>query len=76
MPGKQQRRIVFFLGAGASYGAGAFTTVQHGGKIRVPTQATFWETLLRLSRSRGNRSDIELFFVLLFFGLRKGSGSV
>jgi hypothetical protein len=74
MPGKQQRRIVFFLGAGASYGAGAFTTVQHGGKVRVPTQETFWETLLRLSKSRDNRSDIESFLFRYFLGYGKAPG--
>jgi hypothetical protein len=57
---KQQRRIVFFLGAGASFGAGAFTTVQHGGRIKIPTQETFWDTFLRFCRSRDNRNNIEL----------------
>ena len=70
----QQRQIVFFLGAGASYGAGAFTTVQHGGRIKIPTQETFWETLLRLGRSRDNRSDIESFLFRYFLGYGKPPG--
>jgi hypothetical protein len=74
MPEKQQRRIIFFLGAGASYGAGAFTTVQHGGRISIPTQEAFWETLLRLSRSRDNRSDIESFLFRYFLGYGKAPG--
>lgn len=74
MPTKQQRRIVFFLGAGAPYGAGAFTTVQHGGRIKSPTQETFWETLLRLGKSGNNRRDIETFLFRYFLGYQKAPG--
>ena len=44
---QQQRKILYFLGAGASYAAGATATVQRGGQIRIPTQARFWDTFLR-----------------------------
>lgn len=37
---KQQRKVVFFLGAGASFGAGAYATVQHGGHVPIPMQST------------------------------------
>jgi hypothetical protein len=65
---------VFFLGAGASYGAGAFTTIQHGGKINIPTQESFWETLLRLSRSTDHRREIESFLFRYFLGYGKAPG--
>src|SRR5438034_11756648 len=71
---KQQRRIVFFLGAGASFGAGAFTTVQHGGRIKIPTQETFWETFLRFCKSTDNRNDIESFLFRYFLGYGKAPG--
>jgi hypothetical protein len=64
---QQRRRIVFFLGAGASLGAGAVTTVQHGGKIKIPTQETFWDTFLRFC-SPGNRTIIEPFLFRYFLG--------
>ena len=68
MSEKQQRRIVFFLGAGASLGAGALTTVQHGGKLAIPTQDTFWETLLRFCRNDDRRKRIESFLFRYFLG--------
>jgi hypothetical protein len=74
MPEKQQRRIIFFLGAGASLGAGAYATVQHGGKIYIPIQETFWETLLRLSRSERHRRDIDSFLFRYFLGYGKAPG--
>src|ERR1700693_5800806 len=66
----QQRRIVFFLGAGASLGAGAVTNVQHGGKIKIPTQDTFWDTFLRFS-SAANRATIERFLFRYFRGYKQ-----
>jgi hypothetical protein len=71
---KQQRRIVFFLGAGASLGAGADARVQGGGHIPIPTQATFWETFLRLSRDKRNKRDIECFLFRYFLGYAKAPG--
>jgi hypothetical protein len=65
---KQQRKIVFFLGAGASYGAGSYAPVQAGGRVAIPTQATFWDTFLRFSRSKRNRRDIESFLFRYFLG--------
>jgi hypothetical protein len=58
MPG--QRRIVYVLGAGASFGAGAYATKQGGGRIPVPTQSTFWDTFLRFCKSRQHRKTIEV----------------
>jgi hypothetical protein len=65
---KQQRKIVFFLGAGASYGAGARTVVQHGGQIRIPMQSEFWGIFLRFCRDGGNRARIESFLFRYFLG--------
>jgi hypothetical protein len=63
---KQKRRIVFFLGAGASLGAGSFTSVQGRGEIPIPTQDTFWETFFRFCKSAKNRADIEAFLFRYF----------
>lgn len=65
---RQQRKIVFFLGAGASFGSGAYASVQHGGKLRIPTQSTFWNTFLRFCRSNQNRRRIESFLFRYFRG--------
>jgi hypothetical protein len=64
----QQRKIVFFLGAGASFGAGGFATVQGGGHLAIPTQETFWNTFLRFCHSAKNRRDIESFLFRYFLG--------
>jgi hypothetical protein len=74
MPAKQQRRIIFFLGAGASYGAGASVPIQGGGERRIPTQNTFWETFLRFGRSNQNKNDIESFLFRYFLGYSKAPG--
>lgn len=66
-----KKKIVYFLGAGASYGAGATAIVQAGGKIPIPTQATFWNTFLRFCSSRRNRIDIESFLFRYFLGYGK-----
>jgi hypothetical protein len=65
---KQQRKIVFFLGAGASFGAGAYASVQHGGRLPIPMQSTFWDTFLRFCRSKQNRRRIESFLFRYFKG--------
>jgi len=65
---EQQRKIVFFLGAGASYGAGAYASVQHGGHLPIPTQSSFWDTFLRFCKSKTNRQDIEAFLFRYFKG--------
>lgn len=67
----KKKKFVYFLGAGASYGAGATATVQAGGKIPIPTQATFWNTFLRFCCSRKNRTDIESFLFRYFLGYGK-----
>jgi hypothetical protein len=71
---KQQRRIVFFLGAGASLGAGAVANIQGGGEISIPTQVEFWETFLRFCRSHTNRREIESFLFRYFLGYAKAPG--
>lgn len=68
---KLSRKIVYFLGAGASFGAGAVATVQGGGKIPIPTQATFWDTFLRFVRRPKNRRVIESFLFRYFLGYAK-----
>lgn len=65
---KQQRKIVFFFGAGASFGVGAYASVQHGGKLPIPMQTTFWDTFLRFCASEQNRNDIESFLFRYFKG--------
>jgi len=65
---KQQRKIVFFLGAGASFGAGADTSVQRQARVRIPMQSTFWSTFLRFCRSAKNRRQIESFLFRYFKG--------
>lgn len=65
------KKFVYFLGAGASYGAGASAIVQAGGKIRIPMQSTFWETFLRFCKGKNNRKDIESFLFRYFLGYRK-----
>lgn len=65
------RRAIFFLGAGASFGAGAYATVQAGGRIPIPTQTNFWVTFLRFCKSSNNRSAIERFLFRYFLGYGK-----
>jgi hypothetical protein len=67
----QKRKFVYFLGAGASYGAGGVATIQAGGHISIPTQATFWTTFLRLCISSKRRKDIESFLFRYFLGYRR-----
>jgi hypothetical protein len=64
MPG--ERRVVYFLGAGASFGAGAFAATQGGGRVPIPTQNTFWDTFLRFCASRDNKQLIEAFLYRYF----------
>ena len=65
---EQQRKIVFFLGAGASYGAGAYASVQRGGHLPIPMQSSFWDTYLRFCHSKRNRQLIESFLFRYFKG--------
>lgn len=67
----QGRKVLYFLGAGASYGAGATAAVQGSGAIPIPTQASFWETFLRFSKNAKRRSRIESFLFRYFMGYRK-----
>ena len=60
------RKIMFFLGAGASYGAGATATIQGGGELPIPTQKDFWETVLRFCKSNKHRKQIESFLFRYF----------
>lgn len=66
--------VVYFLGAGASLGAGATATVQGGRKLKIPTQNTFWETFLRFCKSPSNRKLIESFLFRYFLGYKKTPG--
>lgn len=68
---QQQRRIVYFLGAGASVAANAYATVQHGSRISVPTQSNFWSTFLRFSKHEENKRIIESFLFRYFVGNKK-----
>ena len=62
------RKILFFLGAGASVGAGAYATVQAGGRIQIPVQSDFWSVFLRFIKGRANRKIIESFLFRYFLG--------
>ena len=64
----EKKKFVYFLGAGASLGAGAYATVQAGGRVAIPTQATFWATFLRFCRGIQNRTEIESFLFRYFLG--------
>lgn len=64
----QQRKIVFFFGAGASLGAGGYAVVQGGGHLPIPTQQDFWDTFLRFCGSHDNRRNIESFLFRYFLG--------
>ena len=67
----QGRKVLYFLGAGASYGAGATAHVQGSGRIGIPTQNNFCETFLRFSNSRSRRKRIESFLFRYFMGYGK-----
>jgi SIR2-like domain len=69
MPG--ERRIVYILGAGASFGAGAYATKQGGGRVAIPTQNTFWDTFLRFCAHDYNRKTIEKFLYRYFLDYKK-----
>lgn len=64
---KQQRKIVFFLGAGASYAAGAAAYVEGGGSVSIPMSGTFWPTFLRFC-SAPSRDMIQAFLFRYFMG--------
>jgi len=72
----KKRKVVYFLGAGASLGAGAYAKIQAGHLIPIPTQATFWSTFLRFCRHNTNRTLIESFLFRYFLGYKKIPGSV
>jgi len=65
------RKILFFLGAGASHGAGAYAQVEGGGQIPIPTQDTFWETFLRFCHKSKNRRKVESFLFRYFKGYHR-----
>jgi hypothetical protein len=64
----QKKKFVYFLGAGASFGAGAAAIVQAGGKVPIPTQTNFWSTFLRFCKSSQRRKSIESFLFRYFLG--------
>lgn len=65
------RKIVFFLGAGASLGAGSVARVQAGGEIPIPVQSEFWSVFLRFAKGSQNRRTIESFLFRYFLGYAK-----
>lgn len=65
---EQQRKFLFFLGAGASLGAGAYAVIQGGNNLPIPTQASFWDVFLRFCKSKNNRRTIESFLFTYFLG--------
>jgi hypothetical protein len=65
-----KRKIVWIFGAGASRGAGAYSIIQNGGKVFIPTQADFWDTILRYANSK-DRGVIEAFLFRYFKGYNK-----
>ena len=64
------RKVLYFLGAGASRGAGAVAQVQAGGDVKIPVQNDFWPTVLRFV-SRADRAEIEAFLFRYFAGYKK-----
>lgn len=62
------RKVLYFIGAGASRASGAFVQVQGGGHLLIPTQAEFWPVFLRLSHRAANRNAIESFLFRYFVG--------
>ncbi len=65
------RKVLYFVGAGASRAVGAFGAVQGGGRIPIPTQAEFWSVFLRFVRDRRARIQIESFLFRYFLGYRR-----
>jgi hypothetical protein len=61
------RKILYFLGAGSSYGAGATTIVRGGHTLPIPMQASFWPTLLRFAKVP-RRKRLESFLFRYFKG--------
>lgn len=62
------RKIVWFLGAGASRGAGAALRVGgSGGTIKIPIQADFWDVVLRYG-SKKDADKIQSFLFRYFAG--------
>src|SRR5262249_30829066 len=71
MAEKKVRRIVYFMGAGSSLGAGASAKIEGGGRIPILIQDTFWQTFLRFSKRKRNRKTIESFLFRYFLGYAK-----
>jgi hypothetical protein len=65
---EQQRKFIFFLGAGASLGAGACAVIQGGNTLPIPTQSSFWDVFIRFCVSKNNRKTIESFLFTYFLG--------
>jgi hypothetical protein len=65
------RKIVFFLGAGASRGAGAVASGQGGREIPIPIQSDFWDVFLRFAVGKIHRKTIERFLFRYFVGYAK-----
>jgi hypothetical protein len=63
------RKIIFFLGAGASRGAKATANVP-GGTVDIPLQSEFWQTVLRFA-NKVDRARVESLLFKYFAGYRR-----
>jgi len=69
MPGAiAGRKVLFFLGAGASRGAGSTAPAQGGARVPSPTQSEFWDVFLRFCPTGSNRRLIQSFLFRYFLG--------
>lgn len=69
----QGRKVLYVIGAGASRALGAYVPAQGGSRLSIPTQAEFWEVVLRLAGSLSRR-EIESFLFRYFLGYSRVPG--
>ena len=62
------RKVVYFLGAGASVAAGAYARLQGRGRLPIPTRKDFWAAFFRLTTKTKGRDRIESFLFRYFLG--------
>lgn len=62
------RKVVYFLGAGASLAAGAYFRGQGSARIPIPTAKDFWATFFRLARRPDRKKRVEAFLFRYFLG--------
>lgn len=68
---KKSRKIAFVLGAGASFGAGAYAKLKGRGRLPIPMQTNFWDAFLRFTKSAPRRKRIEKFLFHYFTSAQK-----